>query len=872
MEDNIDIDIPIDCEGTMSINLSTGTPPHTKRCTEAPTTGTVPTRRSVPPDKRRRIEVPAIGGTSTPNAKLRIAQSITLAQHSHERRLNHMYCTWLHLQHWQQWQCPFSTPALNWMLTSVTEEELTDTFRHQMAMINAPWDEDVLMLLLGTHACNPRILGFLSLSECEKAIFVYSWLRMYSMTVTLQLQVAMSLQQNAAPSSSSTSPVPQPGPRLLTQLLDSRLMGKGDVLGCSSPVQNKKALPARMAAANRIVPMAAQQVGGRASTPVPPPRNTTPSVAATCPPREGEASTALPEPLAVGAVATSISISAVAPAVTPSARAVSSTADTTGDSGSNEPQSREGRSPLRPRPAPRVEMVLQQGPCVHYSEHCCYYCCLGNASACLFAGERLLPGTARLPAPRCPSPPRSWMTAEEQQYMLESQLSPARPHLLPAPSPARARTMPSHSLEGAAKAAEDGDHICRRTRAALRPPAPVVEKTVRMAFICGKIDDYYDMYDPAVIGPEEDCRLQSDVAVARIVAARCPHVDVRICTPKNVSDLRRNYHAELETCDVIHVLESEQFLNGHHYLLYQGFFNLLRLYGDRVVPSLETMSFIMSKVDYLKVLNENNIPHIPTWFVQRPRKKQDWEEIARQIHNWITQKGFTKVVTKPSHSGTRTDLRVWDIPRLIHPESQEQRDGHPGDREQFLQYLYEVFHGKHKPYLLLQPFVPDLAEGEYRLYYFHGVFKACIHTQWVQVTQGEEEVLLRSAPVCDKKVLQACQAVADCVVSLLPQDSVLYRVDLFYNKPSSKWTVNEVEMVDACLLPDFHANQVEELAEAVIRHQPPRPPRQPIPFSVPIVDKHTVADITLTELERWLFPPPQPSHLAALASHTPPSV
>jgi hypothetical protein len=161
---------------------------------------------------------------------------------------------------------------------------------------------------------------------------------------------------------------------------------------------------------------------------------------------------------------------------------------------------------------------------------------------------------------------------------------------------------------------------------------------------------------------------------------------------------------------------------------------------------------------------------------------------VRAMWQWKDSLVFPAAVLigKPSFSGTRAGLSRWRVSGL-------KRDAAP-----LIQYLHKMLVVGLKPYVLIQPYIKQLKEEEFRcaccryilcrLFFVQGEFVSCLRTHW----RGKTVVCEPVVPAPDVMV-----ELGKRVVDLLPSDSVLYRVDMFLWNDAV--CVNEVEMVDACL-------------------------------------------------------------------------
>eukprot|EP00668_Euglena_longa_P001013 GGOE01001213.1.p1 GENE.GGOE01001213.1~~GGOE01001213.1.p1 ORF type:complete len:569 (+),score=95.37 GGOE01001213.1:157-1863(+) len=361
-----------------------------------------------------------------------------------------------------------------------------------------------------------------------------------------------------------------------------------------------------------------------------------------------------------------------------------------------------------------------------------------------------------------------------------------------------------------------------------------------MGFVVGKKDDHYVLGE--WLSQCEGGMLESDEAIATWVQLHHPEVQVTVCRPRRTGV--DSIASRLKDCDVIHILESEEWLTGHDYRKYRQMFQALLPVADRIVPSLATMQFIMSKVDYLRLLEAHGLPHAPTFVMERPAQPAALEKQVHGLAGWVDNlvPRPTHLITKPSHSGTRTHLQKWDVAQLCTPQGSLR----------FVQCLRRLLATMGKPFLLVQPFIDQLAAEEYRHYFVGRQFISCLRTEWLNRSQ----LLAQTIPLAEKVVL------------LLPPDSGLYRVDVF--QAGSGWCINEVEMVDASLLPDDQpagSDIVEALAQHLTTLRPTQGVNTACHPSLPLVDEghaipmssedwHRVRQALGEALRRICHPPP----------------
>eukprot|EP00668_Euglena_longa_P015729 GGOE01019866.1.p1 GENE.GGOE01019866.1~~GGOE01019866.1.p1 ORF type:complete len:561 (-),score=168.85 GGOE01019866.1:172-1812(-) len=361
------------------------------------------------------------------------------------------------------------------------------------------------------------------------------------------------------------------------------------------------------------------------------------------------------------------------------------------------------------------------------------------------------------------------------------------------------------------------------------------EQTLHIGFIVGKTQDPVVSAEWMQKACSDEGMWQSDEAVGQYVAQHYPHIRVTIFRPR-LADIPRLI-AKFAGCDVVHILESEQFLTQHNYKNYKQLFQVLDRFGTKLRPSLATMQFIMSKVDYISLLARHRIPHVPTFILERPSDFQHFENQLKGMVTWLQSLDPLpeRLVTKPSHSGSKLHFMLWPVSNLR------------SSAHNFVSAVRRLFVKSQKPFILVQPYLQGLADLEYRLYFVNQQFVSCVSTKWGTTSQGKAAI--KRTNVDNPALLAKMRPIAQRAVDLLPADSMLYRVDMFLHE--GEFSINEIEMVDGDLMPEYHDDDtdiVKLVGDALVQMGDTVPPRSTLTPSLPVLD--TAAVPTGTE-EGW---------------------
>eukprot|EP00667_Euglena_gracilis_P006351 EG_transcript_6402 len=355
-----------------------------------------------------------------------------------------------------------------------------------------------------------------------------------------------------------------------------------------------------------------------------------------------------------------------------------------------------------------------------------------------------------------------------------------------------------------------------------------VQQTLHLGFIVGKTQDPLVSAEWMQQACSDEGMWQSDEAVGQYIAHHYPHVQVTIYRPR-LADIPR-LAARFADCDMVHVLESEQFLGRHNYKNYKQLFQVLHPFGARLRPSLDTMQFIMSKVDYINVLQANDIPHVPTFILQRPSDFRQFQQQFADLVPWLQALDPLpeRLVAKPSHSGSKLHFSLWPVRDLRRSAFS------------FVNAMRRLFVASQKPFVLVQPFLQGLADLEYRLYFVNRQFVSCVSTKWKTSSQGKAAI--KRSPVDNPVLIAQMRPIAQRAVDLLPTDSALYRVDMFLHE--GRYAINEIEMIDGDLMPEYHDDDtdiIKLVGDALLRMaDAPAPPPGVPRASLPVLDTTAV--------------------------------
>lgn len=275
----------------------------------------------------------------------------------------------------------------------------------------------------------------------------------------------------------------------------------------------------------------------------------------------------------------------------------------------------------------------------------------------------------------------------------------------------------------------------------------------------------------------------------------------------------------LADCDAVYVLDARGALTEHRYPLYRRWFRALAPLADRLVPALDTLQFLWSKAEVLRLMDAHGVPHLPTLILERPAAAATGERDLRaaldRLVAWIgaLRPAPRWIVTKPSHSTNCQDVQEWDLDWIGGGTTSD-----PAGAARLVDHLRRLFEGQGKPYVLVQPRIHALRYGrEYRHVVIDGAFHACALTAWKRVPRTDDEWTCVPRRMEDAAVLRQTVPLAERLVSLLPSDSALYRVDLFRHR--GRWCVTEVEAVDAATYGD--GTVPGPLAQALLARGPP---------------------------------------------------
>jgi hypothetical protein len=288
--------------------------------------------------------------------------------------------------------------------------------------------------------------------------------------------------------------------------------------------------------------------------------------------------------------------------------------------------------------------------------------------------------------------------------------------------------------------------------------------------------------------------------------------------------------AALDGCDAVYVLDARGALAEHRYPLYRRLFRTLAPLKDRLVPALGTLQFLWSKAELLRLMDAHGVPHLPTLILERPAAAAGEADLRAALDRMVAWIGTLRpaprwIVTKPSHSTNCQDVQDWDLDWIAGTD--------PAGAARLVDYLRRLFEEQGKPYVLVQPRIYALRYGrEYRHVFIDGAFHACALTAWKRVPRTDDEWTCVPRRMEDAAVLRQTVPLAERLVSLLPPDSALYRVDLFRHR--GRWCVTEVEAVDAGTYGD--ETVPEPLARALLARHPPPEADAPSPFAVLPVD------------------------------------
>lgn len=201
--------------------------------------------------------------------------------------------------------------------------------------------------------------------------------------------------------------------------------------------------------------------------------------------------------------------------------------------------------------------------------------------------------------------------------------------------------------------------------------------------------------------------------------------------------------------------------------------------GIPLINSLETLEW-NSKKDYLLALEEQGIPIIPTRILSK--------QCEANKERALQEMPATEYIIKPAVSGG------------AHRTFRTHAEG--------IQKLYEEHYFSEEE-VLIQPFIPEICEGEWSLIYFEGNFSHAVLSKPApndfRVQRMHGGTVSSATPSQEMK--DAARAVLECIPGGIP----LYaRVD--FVRQNDAFLLMELELIEPCLYFKFDAAAAKRFA------------------------------------------------------------
>jgi len=279
--------------------------------------------------------------------------------------------------------------------------------------------------------------------------------------------------------------------------------------------------------------------------------------------------------------------------------------------------------------------------------------------------------------------------------------------------------------------------------------------------------------------------------------------------------------AAFDRFDIILLLTTTFMYESRTRRAYADFYAVLQKTRAWVYPSPQYLRFLFDKSRYMKRLRSAGIPIIPTEFwTGRSRRKHataDWDSARSELRSYGKTWRTSRLVLKGSHSAGKAMMMECDL----------DRSGAWPDLRDWLDF---VFLDLDMPGVLIQPYLEAFAAGqEIRTYWIREEFAYALVTGQFPEHQPTE---IKTVDGRIHPIIKALLPLGRRILSLLPDDGarpkILVRIDFVMPvhpqtpapHPSSAphpWLVNEIEMLEACLFPDWTSYDViQELGEALL--------------------------------------------------------
>jgi hypothetical protein len=348
---------------------------------------------------------------------------------------------------------------------------------------------------------------------------------------------------------------------------------------------------------------------------------------------------------------------------------------------------------------------------------------------------------------------------------------------------------------------------------------------MKIGFIIGKEGEEYTYDDIRDKVPKKyykideygESIINTDVAIAFTVKERYPTVKVDIIQPKDVSieRLKKNDINYILGYDYVSALNNSPYVKKFSGPV--GSKKVASIYkspSSKVFPDTSFLSFIWDKKKYLQTLEKNNIPIIPTVFVNVNQLN------IKSLVTQIKQKKWKKFIIKPNGGTEKLGVGIFTI-----------------SDSSILDDLSEYFQTNktyYKEFLVQQSIDGFFKYGEIKSYWINGQFSYAVSIR-DQNTGGDAiyDDLITVTEIINPKILSHCESLGKRVMEVIPDVKykkkstipVMVRIDFGCclgnkAKTSANFFVNEIEHQDAGSLTnyeDVHYPYVEVMADSFVK-------------------------------------------------------
>ena len=254
---------------------------------------------------------------------------------------------------------------------------------------------------------------------------------------------------------------------------------------------------------------------------------------------------------------------------------------------------------------------------------------------------------------------------------------------------------------------------------------------------------------------------------------------------------------------------------------YEKFFEVIEKTKAITYPRPGYLKFLFDKAEYMKLLQSVGIPIIPSKYWHKSERENqvhnNWSEALAEIKKYAEIWNTNLLITKPSHAAGKVRNMQWDMtdPKIIL------------GLKKWFENIYSDFQ---ESCILIQPYLETFALGkEIRTFWLKEKFAYAVET--------EPPSMLKPADLSHhdwKKhpILNKLVPIGERVLETLPFDGtspkILVRIDFgqelltdhetFNPKWNTQYFVNEIEMIEACLFPDWtRYDIIKELSDAIMK-------------------------------------------------------